>query len=130
MWRTIMSAYRGAPFFEHYATDLQALLNEKFTFVYDLNMAALSFCVKSLRWRKSITETNFYSQAEPGSTDARSLIESRKTFSQRGIYKAHTYYQVFGSKFSENLSLMDLLFCKGPDSDEILAASKGNRLND
>ena len=123
MLRTIMSAYRSAPFYEHYYPELDSLLSKKFTFAYDLNMAALSFCLKSLRWKKPVAETSVYGPPEPGVTDMRSVINDRESFSQRKLYKPVPYYQVFGSKFSENLSLIDLLFCKGPGSEEVLSAS-------
>jgi hypothetical protein len=125
MWRTIMSAYRSAPFYEHYASDLCAVLDGNHTFVYDLNMAALSFCLKSLRWQKQVQETTAYNElAGADVTDYRSLIDRRERFRERNLYKPHPYYQIFGAGFSENLSLIDLLFCKGPQAGEILAASR------
>jgi hypothetical protein len=127
--RTIMSAYRNAPFYEHYAEDLEALLSRKHTFLYDLNMDALSFCLKSLHWKKKIVETSGYAEQIVEVLDARSLIYSRESFTTRNFYSSVPYYQLFGTSFSPNLSLIDLLFCKGPQSGEILVVSKGNRLN-
>jgi hypothetical protein len=129
MWRTIMSSYRNSPFYEHYAGDLEALLARKHTFLYDLNLDALSFCLKSLRWKKEVVETATYTENVGQSLDARSVIESRESFATRNLYTPEPYYQIFGTAFSPNLSLIDLLFCKGPQSGEILAVSRGNRLN-
>jgi hypothetical protein len=125
MVRTIMSAYRGAPYYEFYSDDLIALLNNKYTFVYDLNMAALSFCLKSLRWTKTISETRAFGISNTGGfVDMRSFIDTRETASERNLYRPQPYYQIFGAEFSENLSLIDLIFCKGPAAGEILAASR------
>src|SRR5690349_23857881 len=35
MWRTIMSSYRSAPYYEHYADELQALISKNHEFLYD-----------------------------------------------------------------------------------------------
>jgi hypothetical protein len=125
MLRSIMSAYRNAPYYEHYYADLEKLLNARYTFAYDLNMAALSFCLKSLRWRKTISETTEFCDVAKGDVaDLRAVIDRRERFVERKLYRPQPYYQIFGSKFSENLSLIDLLFCKGPEAVEILAASR------
>ena len=39
---------------------------------------------------------------------------------------AHPYDQIFGVNFVPNLSVLDLLFCKGPESKDILKLSKKN----
>jgi hypothetical protein len=130
MWRTILSAYRNAPFFEHYADDLEALLSKHHEFIYDLNQSALSFCLDALRWKKNISETSAFNvDIAPGSIDMRFQIDRPERFSSRDLYTAAPYYQVFGTDFSPNLSLIDLLFCKGPEAGEILLNSRGNRLN-
>ena len=130
MWRSIMSAYRNAPFYEHYAGDLEELLNKRHEFVYDLDLSALSFCLSALRWKKTISETTAFStESSAGVVDMRSQIDGREGFGARDLYKAAPYHQVFGTGFSPNLSLIDLLFCKGPEAAEILTNSRGNRLN-
>jgi len=124
MWRTIMSAYRNSPFYEHYADDLQALLSREYTFIYDLDMALLSFCLKSLHWQKKISETTSFNEpAQDGVQDFRNLIADRTGFATRGLYRPVKYYQVFGSEFGENLSIIDLLFCQGPEARNILVKS-------
>jgi hypothetical protein len=129
MWRTIMSAYRSSPFYEHYADSLQSLLSRRHEFVYDLNLQLLSFCLKSLHWDKKISETSEYNDKPQQGYDLRSRIIDREKFGERNIYKPVPYYQVFGQKFAENLSLIDLLFCKGPGATATLFASKCDGLN-
>jgi hypothetical protein len=124
MSRTIMSAYRSSPFYEHYAGDLQALLSRPCDFIYDLDLSLMAFCLKALRWQKKISETTeFRDPAQDGVDDFRSLITDREGFAGRGIYSPVKYYQVFGNDFGENLSVIDLLFCKGPEAGDIVAKS-------
>jgi hypothetical protein len=129
MWRTIMSAYRSSPFYEHYADELQTLLSQKYEFVYDLDLQLLSFCLRALHWDKKISETTEYNDKPLQGYDLRSRIIDRGNFKIRHIYKPVPYYQVFGHGFAENLSLIDLLFCKGPGATATLFASKSDRLN-
>lgn len=130
-WRTIESAYRKAPFFEHYSDDLNKILYQKFDSLFDLNTALLSFCLKSLRIDAHLSASVAYDIPAPVTFfDARSLISAKKTYLERGIYQSASYYQVFGNRFVENLSVIDLLFCEGPGATSILLSSRRNRLND
>jgi hypothetical protein len=125
MWRTIMSSYRNAPFYEHYADELHDVLSQNHEFIYDLNMDSLSFCLKALRWKKQISQTSAFADVStPGTLDLRSVIDRRESSPTRKVYRPQPYYQIFGSKFSENLSVIDLLFCKGPEAGEVLKASR------
>lgn len=130
-WRTIESAYRKAPFFEHYADDLKKILYQEFNSLFQLNTALLSFCLKSLRMGTPLSESVTYEHPAPVTFfDARSLISAKKPYLERDIYQPATYYQVFGNRFVENLSVIDLLFCEGPGATSILLSSRRNRLND
>jgi hypothetical protein len=126
MWRTIMAAYRSSPFYEHYAPDLESHLSQQREFVYDFNLDLLSFCLRALRWEKKISETSEYNDQPGDAHDLRAQITDRQSASERNFYKPVPYYQVFGKRFEENLSLIDLLFCKGPEATALLDASSGN----
>jgi hypothetical protein len=122
-WRTIQTAYGKAPFFEHYSEDLHALLFRRFEFLYDQNLALLTMCLKWLKWDLPIRESLAYEVPESETiSDLRSCITPKKTDLAR-FYKPAVYYQVFGNKFVENLSLIDLIFCEGPGAAGILQAS-------
>lgn len=123
-WRTIESAYRNSPFYEHYSDDLRKIIYAGTDLIFDLNLQILSFCLESLKWRKAVSATVEYEKVvnEPF-FDARSLITTRNTYIVRGIYRPTPYYQVFGSSFDENLSVLDLLFCTGPGAGKVLDAS-------
>jgi len=124
-WRSIQSAYAKAPFFEHYATELRTVLYRDFDFIFDLNLAVLSFCLNSLGLRKELSETKDYErEVDLQICDLRSQITSKKPYSSRAIYQPQPYHQVFGNAFASNLSLIDLLFCEGPMALSTLKASR------
>ncbi len=92
--------------------------------LFDLDKDLMSFCLKSIRSQKNISATLTYeTNAAEIIFDLRSAISSKKPFSERKYYRAATYYQVFGSEFVSNLSMIDLLFCEGPRASEIIRAS-------
>lgn len=124
-WRTLQSAYKNAPFFEHYEGDLHKLIYKDYQFLFDLNLSLLSFCLTSLKWNLRLSESVAYEKT-PESTikDLRSLIQAKKAYSLRSYYKPAPYHQVFGNKFVPNLSLIDLLFCEGPNAGRLIRASQ------
>lgn len=125
-WRTIESAYRNSPFFEHYESDLRQVLFSEKEFLFELDRDILSVCLKWIGWKKNITETTIYDQ-KPAATDFRDVIMAKVPASERTIYKPAPYYQVFGSTFADNLSLIDLVCCCGPSSVEIIERSLAAR---
>lgn len=125
-WRTLESAYRNAPYFEHFEGELSRILYTRFEFLFDLNLSLLSFCLQSLGVNPRLGETVTYEKAcTPQTFDLRSLIIPGKPYSNRGFYCPQPYYQVFGRTFVPNLSVIDLLCCEGPNSKAILLASAG-----
>jgi hypothetical protein len=123
-WRTIRSAYGNAPFFEHYEDDLEKVLYSKHEFLYDLNVRFLSLCLKWLKWGIPVTETLSYeTTAQPDTTDLRSQINSKKQDNLSNFFRPSSYTQVFGNAFVENMSLIDLIFCEGPEAGRRVQAS-------
>lgn len=124
-WRTIESAYRNSPFYEHYSDDLRQILYSGKSSIFEMNFSLLSFCLKSIKWSQELSVTSQYEKVvkEPFS-DMRSTITTRNTYIERGFYRPAPYYQVFGSSFEENLSMLDLLFCTGPSAGTVLMASR------
>jgi hypothetical protein len=110
-WRSIQSGYGKAPFFEYYAEDLQRILFRKFQFLYDLNLELLTLCLKMLKMNLTIVETVAYDENVTNDLiDLRSAINPKKTNTLNLFYKPAPNYQVFGNKFVQNLSILDVLF--------------------
>lgn len=123
-WRTIQSAYGKAPFFEHYADDLEKVLYSKQEFLYDLNVRFLSLCLKWLKWGIPVTESLSYeTTTQFDTTDLRSQISSKKQDNLSNFFRPSSYTQVFGNAFVENMSLVDLIFCEGPEAGRRVQAS-------
>lgn len=123
-WRTIQSAYGKAPFFEHYQQDVHDTLFRRHAFLYDLNYDILMLCIRLLRHNIHVLETTSYeTDAGAGISDFRSVLNPKRPDSCQGIYKPVEYPQVFGNRFAENLSIMDLLFCEGPASLAVVRTS-------
>lgn len=123
-WRTIESCYSRSPFFEFYRDGVWGLLQKKETFLLDMNMAILEWLQKLLKFpgRISLSE-NYQKITGPELTDLRSHFLPRN-------YQAHPmgfrYTQVFEDRigFVPNLSILDLLFCCGPQAKTLLEQNK------
>ena len=126
-WRTIHTAYGSAPFFEYYGPEVHDVLYRKPPFLYDLNLALVTLCLKWLRMQPVLKETQRYEEkTEHGIIDLRGVINPKKEGGCNRIYKSIEYRQVFGSKFVPNLSLIDLIFSQGPGAWDIVKASAVN----
>jgi len=121
-WRTIQSAYGKAPFFIHYADEIQTILYRKYTFLVDLNLAILKLCLNHLKIITPISLSEKY-MTKRDCPDYRSLIHPKKSFEDNHIYFPFSYIQLFTSTFVPNLSILDLLFCEGNNAGIIIRKS-------
>ncbi|MBX2960965.1 MAG: WbqC family protein [Cyclobacteriaceae bacterium] len=120
-WRTITSAYRNAPFFEYYADDLHDNLFRQPTFLYDLNYSLLTMCLKWLRIQTPIMETTTYMKSpEDGFVDFRNRLNAKKPETLDDHFQCHPYPQVFGKPFVKHMSVVDLIFCLGPEARQFV----------
>lgn len=124
-WRTIESAYRSSPFFEFYADDLQKILFKRHIFLYDLNVELLTICLKWLKRNVTLQESMSYEKIPSDSTtiDMRNVIHAKRPEQYTRYFQPVSYPQVFGNKFAEGLSIIDLVFCEGPNSPKVVASS-------
>jgi hypothetical protein len=129
-WRTLVSSYRKSPFFEHYADGIEHILFRTHTFLFDLNAELLSFCLQSMGSKISISETvSYHADAPSDVKDLRSLITPKRSYAERPFYHPAEYPQVFGNKFAANLSLVDLIFCEGPNTLNVIKSTTRGYLN-
>ena len=120
-WRAIQSAYGKAPFFEYYAEDLLAVYQKKHEFLFDLTHELLTQCLDFLQFDVTLKFTTAYHSLEKTpQNDFRSKINPKSTPDIINTYTQFIYPQVFGNNFVNNLSVIDLIFCEGPQAGVII----------
>lgn len=114
--KTIKSCYGNAPFFDYYFPYLQDIFTEKWTTVYELNVAATKLIAKLLKLNIHLIDTP--------TTVHESEIAFSKYYLKCNEIEAtlKPYQQVFENKhgFVTNLSILDLLMCEGPNAAQFL----------
>ena len=118
-WQSIRSAYGNAPFFFYYEDELEAAFRNPQQYLWEFNLQL----VRVLQWDKAIQETATYTSiSPPGVRDIRSLY-SPKQFTAEQQLDWPPYAQVFRERhgFVGNLSILDLLFCLGPQANLYLS---------
>jgi hypothetical protein len=121
-WNAISSAYNSSPYFEYYVDEFAPFYESKHTFLTDFNEDLRELICSLLDIAPVISKTTSY--AEPIENDYRSIIHP-KHVDVDPQFDPQPYYQVFKEKFGfiPNLSIIDLLFNKGPESVLILRDS-------
>lgn len=103
-WKSIESAYRRSPYFEFYEDHFLKFYKEQnHKFLWELNYELILLIIKLLKINKEIKlET----------------AETINSLNEYNLIKPCQYQQVFVNKipFVENLSIIDLIFNKGPQS--------------
>ncbi|MCA6380709.1 MAG: WbqC family protein [Cytophagales bacterium] len=123
-WRSIESAYRNAPYFEHYADELKKIIYLGHEHLLNLNKDLLSFCLRVTHLKVEVSTTQQYEKVPSYAvSDLRGTISPKQVAFERTFYHPISYQQVFGNTFVSNLSILDLLFCEGPKSIDLLRAS-------
>ncbi|SMD45958.1 WbqC-like protein family protein [Aquiflexum balticum DSM 16537] len=123
--RGIQSAYGKAPFFEFFFPYLEEIYNKNLTFLFDHNFELLTVCLKLLQLDTKVS-IGFGQGNISDYVDKRGTINTKEEFTARSIMTGYEYSQMFGVNFVPNLSVLDLLFCQGTESKEILVRSKKN----
>ncbi len=129
-WRSIESAYRHSPFFEYYADDIRPFYKSEIKYLTQFNNGIQKAILDTMEVYPDIQYTEEYHKKITNSDDFRDTIHPKKRMQKPDdYYSVIKYYQVFAAKFGfiENLSILDLLFNMGPETEEILLKSIVNR---
>ena len=119
--RAIESAYKSAPFFDHYRDSLFVLMDTRPERLLDWDLSLTRWCLERLHLPVEIRLTEAF--VKPGDDrfgqDLREVIHPKRPnpiLQDLGLDRP--YYQVFAPKsgFIPNLSILDLLFNEGPDA--------------
>jgi len=116
--RTLKSAYGKSPFFEEYFSTIREFLDKKFKYLLDLNQEALQLMIQFAGVPIQIHQTVNYTFKDDLHTsdllDKRDFYKAKKVQPDSHFIK---YPQLFEDKhgFIPGLSILDLLFCTGPE---------------
>ena len=117
-WRTIESCYSRAPFFEFYRDGLAELFRRRETYLLDQNLRIFEWLQKTLKTQIPVSLSDTYLKNPPAVvTDRRGHFLPKHT-DRTGL----RYTQVFEDRigFQDNLCILDLLFCTGPETLQLL----------
>lgn len=116
-WSSIESAYHRAPLFEHYSDYLMPYFNKKVVFLFDWNLELLQLVIRLLKLPPKLQLTSEYQESGTADLiDFRGGIHPKPQYQQADPwFESKPYPQVFQDRlgFLPNLSILDLLFCKG-----------------
>lgn len=125
--RSIVSAYNSSPYFEFYMDDVLPLFEKNFIFLLDFNLEALDLLCELTGIDANISFTDeFVKNPTHEILDMRDNIHPKKSYKEYDpFFEPHPYKQVFDDRhgFVPNLSILDLLFNKGPESRLVLEQS-------
>lgn len=122
-WSAIRSAYGNSPFFEHYEGRFEPFFRQKkYEWLWDWNFDLLQTVCACLKIETRFLLTETYLASPVDQLDCRNWVVPKPEGVSRP-YKLPRYPQVFEDKhgFLENLSVLDLLFCGGPQGRSLLA---------
>ena len=112
--KSLQSAYSMSPFFEYYIDDLMPLFEKQFDYILDFNLNCFEVLKDSLQINITPKQTLIFEKQPKDKTDYRTLVN--RNFKVNSL---QPYTQVFKEKygFISNLSILDLLFNEGPNSE-------------
>jgi len=143
-WHTILTNYSSAPYFKHYAPSLQPIFEQDWQMLSELNMVLIQWVMEILEIHKPIVyssclqATGYKSDrlirlcqlagadtylSGPGGRDyidlsAFAAADIRVIWQE---FSPPSYTQLFPKVgFVPNLSILDVLFCCGPDTRQFL----------
>ncbi len=121
-WKSLESAYRSAPYFEYYEEGIRDFFEEQPASLLDYNLRITQHMSDLLELDLSWELSDAYHGPAHYGRDFRDAFPT-KDDDLPAEFIAQPYPQVFGEDFSPNLSILDLLFNKGPESASILKSS-------
>ena len=123
-WNALQSAYSESPFFEYYADDIRPFFERKYEFLIDFNEAIRQKMCELLDIDTSVSYSSGFRVQDSGFRvqgsgfmDFREVIHAKHP-QDDPEFQPRSYWQVFQHRygFQPNLSILDLLFCMGPEA--------------
>lgn len=124
-WKSIVSAYNSSPYFLYYRDEFEPIFQKKWKYLLDLNMASTELAKECIDIDTKLVTTKDYYSPSTTDIDLRDLIHPKRKSETDLSFQPSPYRQVFnlGGEFIPNLSIIDLIFNKGPEALLILRDS-------
>lgn len=124
-WQSIQTAYGNAPFFEYYEAAVRHCYENAPAGLWEWQKNCRQTILKELELPVTLSYSDTY-RLEPtdGGYDLRSALRTNGS-GLPAVFEAAVYPQLFRERygFLSNLSILDLLFCAGPQAISYLQAS-------
>jgi hypothetical protein len=106
-WKALKTSYASAPYFEHYASDIERLIFKKHKFLIDFDLEITEFILDTYQLTLDFSFTENYAFSYP---------EDHRNVDYENLGMRGEYTQVFFNekRFNPHVSILDLLFCEGP----------------
>ncbi len=118
--RHVRTNYGSAPYFSYYFDSFIKIAQSRYIYLFELNLAWLNYINSALKLDITIEFTSDYISVYPeADIDIRVLSTSQTNLSK---YQGIVYEQVHSDRqgFTPNLSIVDALFCLGPQTKTLL----------
>ena len=114
-WNALQSAYSESPFFEYYADDIRPFFEREYAFLVDFNEEIRQKICELADIQPCVDYTTTYQFTHDH--DFRDIIHAKRP-QPDADFLPRPYWQVFQHRygFQPNLSILDLLFCMGPET--------------
>jgi hypothetical protein len=121
-WMSLVSAYRSAPYFDHYAPRLEPFYTRRYDFLLDLDLELTTLLLEMIGSDVRPVLSQSYVEPGPGIGDLRHCLSEKPRLARPDPhFTEKPYYQAFApAGFVPGLSVVDLLFAEGPHTLEHL----------
>jgi len=122
-FKGIESAYKNSPYYDYYIDNFIRFFERKEKFLLDFNTKILKELMDNLQLQHPVKLTEDYYPVYDTHTDLRDVIHPKPSHRRmEDTFIAKPYHQTFAERFpfAPNLSILDLLFNTGPESQNYL----------
>lgn len=110
-WRSITAAYAYAPYFEHYADDIQNLIFQKTKPLHIFNQNCMDYVAKQLDLTFTLSVSTSFLE---------NPVSDYRTFEFDSTPIPYQQVLFNDPQFVANLSILDALFCLGPMARKLI----------